>query len=771
MTTMSRQARALPRDFVVAAVAASVALLTVTSVVLTRPLGSPGDVAVVDVMEVCFAFAGAAGCAVGALRTRDRLRWAWVCLMVACASWGVGQTIWTVYEVWLGRATPFPSIADIGFLGFVPAAVAAIWLLPSGSGAGDNRRRLLDGLTVTCAVALISWSMVLGPTVRTGGESWFALVVSVAYPVSDILLLTVALLALAQGTRGRAPLILVSLGMCAMALSDGAFAYLTTTGSFESVSIVDLGWCVAFALIGLGGLIGSDAEQASQTHRAVVVPASVLPYTALAAAALLVLTQYFLGGTVDRVSVGLSSLLVGLVLARQYLTVHDNQALARTITSREAELRHQAFYDGLTGLANRPLFINRVTHALELHRRDQRPVSIAFVDLDGFKGINDMLGHAAGDEMLVLVAERLRGAVRAADTLSRLGGDEFALLMEHGDEPATTARALVEALRAPFHLHGRSVTMSASVGVATVGSDAVTVTADDLLSRADIAMYAVKHSGRNDFRQYTPNLRLAEGDDVTLRQALAEALESRQVRAVFQPVVDVRTGEVVGYEALARWSHQGVEVPPHVFVPVAERAGMVAALTTLMLDHACAQLARWSAELGHSRLLVGVNVSAMELGDPSLPRRVQAALESHGLVAEQLVLEITESALVSDPDAARAILVSLCGLGVSLSLDDFGTGYNGFAQLIGVPLRSVKLDRHVIADIDTNPSSRRLLEGVMLLMRHLGLRAVGEGVERPEQLEVLRAVGCEAAQGLLLGPPADATDIDVLATSPQQVSI
>jgi diguanylate cyclase (GGDEF)-like protein len=770
MTTMSRQARALPRDFVVAAVAASVALLTVTLVVFARPLGSSGDVAVVDVMEVCLAFAGAAGCAVSAVRTRDRLRWAWVYLTVACASWGVGQSIWSAYEVWLGRETPFPSIADIGFLGFVPAAVAAIWLLPSGSGVGDNRRRLLDGLTVTCAVALISWSLVLGPTVRAGGE-WFTLVVSVAYPVSDILLLTVALLALAQGTRGRAPLILVSLGMCAMALSDGAFAYLTTTGSFESVSIVDLGWCMAFALMGLGGLIGSDAEQANHTHRAAVVPASVLPYMAPAAVAVLVLTQYFLGRTVDRVSVGLSSLVVGLVLARQYLTVHDNQALARTITSREAELRHQAFYDGLTGLANRPLFINRVTHALELHRRDRRPVSIAFVDLDGFKGINDMLGHAAGDEMLVLVAERLRGAVRSADTLSRLGGDEFALLMEHGDEPATTARALVEALRAPFHLHGRSVTMSASVGVATVGSDKVTITADDLLSRADMAMYAVKRSGRNDFRQYTSNLRLAEGDDATLRQALAEALESRQVRAVFQPIVEVATGEVVGYEALARWSHQGAEVSPHVFVAVAERAGLSAALTTLMLDHACAQLARWSAELGHSRLLVGVNVSALELGDPSLPRRVQAALESHGLAADQLVLEITETALVSDPDAAHAILVSLCRLGVSLSLDDFGTGYNGLAQLIGVPLRSVKLDRHVIADIDTDPSSRRLLEGVMMLMRHLGLRAVAEGVERSEQLEVLRAVGCQAAQGSLLGPPADATDIDVRTTSPQQVSI
>ncbi|MEO6143940.1 MAG: hypothetical protein ABIP19_08185, partial [Dermatophilaceae bacterium] len=207
---MPRQSDALPRDLQLAAVAAAVALLAISVVVLARPFGSSGDVAVVDVTQMGFAFAGAAGCAVGAARTRGRLRWAWVYLMLASASWGAGQTIWTMYEVWWGRETPFPSVADIGFLGFVPPAVVAIWLLPTRSGAGDNRRRLLDGLTVTCSVALISWYIVLGPMVRADDGSGFALAVSVAYPVSDILLLTVALLALAQGSRRRAPLILVS---------------------------------------------------------------------------------------------------------------------------------------------------------------------------------------------------------------------------------------------------------------------------------------------------------------------------------------------------------------------------------------------------------------------------------------------------------------------------------------------------------------------------------------------------------------------------------
>lgn len=756
-----RRLDALHRDLAAGALVAFGALVALTVVVVARPFGSSGDVAVVDVSEICFAFAGATGCTVGAIRAQSRARRGWASLALACFVWGVGQTIWTVYEVWLGRETPFPSIADLGFLGFVPAAVVAIWLIPSRSGAGDNRRRLLDAMTVTCSVVLISWSTVLGPAVRADGVSWFALAVSVAYPIGDILLLTVAVLALARGSRRRGQLTLISLGMSAMALSDGAFAYLASSGSFASVSIIDLGWCLGFALIGLGGVVNNDQGQARQPVR-VVVPASVLPYVGLVVAAVVVLSQNLAGRSVDRVSVALSTMVMVLVLSRQYTTVHDNRVLTRTITTRESELRHQAFYDALTGLANRELFINRVTHALELNARDQRPVSVAFLDLDGFKGINDTLGHAAGDEILALVADRLRGIVRSADTLARLGGDEFALLLEHGDEPETMARAVVEALRLPFQLHGRLIRMSGSVGISTMGSGGVKISADDLLSRADIAMYAVKRSGRNDFRHYTSDLRLAEGDDMTLRQALADALQSGQVRAVFQPIYNLHTGDLAAYEALARWRHQGADVPPEVFVAVAERTGLIATLTSVMLEHACAQMARWSAELGHSELVVGINISAQELGDPSLPKRVMAAVERHGLVADRLVLEITESALVADPLTARTLLRSMHQLGLTFSLDDFGSGFNGFSQLIRVPLRSVKLDQTFIADIDTDPASRELLEGVMLLMRHLGLRVVGEGVERPGQLKVLREVGCDAAQGYLLGRPAPATDIDIL---------
>ncbi len=759
---VARETTALPRGFVAAAGTLAVALLALSVVIFARPFGTAGDVAAVDLIETGFPLAGAAGCAVAVSRNNGRLRRAWVCLMLACASWGVGQAIWTVYEVGLGHETPFPSLADVGYLGFAVAAVPALWLLPSRSHAGDNRRRLLDGLTAACAVTLISWATVLGPAVRAGGQSRFALAVSVAYPISDILILTVALLALAQGSRHRVSLIVVSLGMCAMAVSDGGFAYLAALDAYAAGSPVDLGWSIAFVAFALGGMLSSEPDEVSRGDGRTVVSASVLPYVPVAVAAVVVLSHYIVNGTFDSGSVTLTCVLVALVLARQYATVRDNQVLTRTLTLREAELRHRAFHDGLTGLANRTLFTDRVAHALELHLRDRRPVSVAFIDLDGFKGINDTLGHAAGDEILVQVAERLRLAVRGADTLARFGGDEFALLMEHGHNPAVVARTLVDSLRAPFDLRGRSVAVSASVGVASVRDDEPGTSVQNLLSRADVAMYAVKRSGRNNFRLHTPDLRLAMVDDLELSQALAEALAAGAIRAEFQPIVNLRTGSLIGYEALARWTHQGQQIPPEVFVPVAERVGLVATLTSLMLDHACAQLEQWSTELGFSALTVSVNVSRQELGDASLPQRVLSALDTHRLSADRLTLEVTESALVRDPAAAHAAFATLRELGVSISLDDFGTGYSGFAQLIGVPMDSVKLDQRFIAEIDTDPYSKRLLEGVISLTHHLGLRVIAEGVERPEQLDVLRALDCDEVQGFLVGRPLDARNLDAL---------
>lgn len=428
---------------------------------------------------------------------------------------------------------------------------------------------------------------------------------------------------------------------------------------------------------------------------------------------------------------------------------------------REAELQWRAFHDPLTGLPNRAMLLDRLQHALDLHRRDLRTLAVLLVDLDDFKAVNDTLGHAAGDDLLVRVGERLRGALRSGDTLARLGGDEFAVLLEDGGEPATTADRVVACLAGPFRIGSTSIHARASVGLAELAADATVVTVDTMLARADLAMYTAKRAGKGCLAVYDPLMTLPEGRDLELREHLRAAIATGAVTAAFQPIIDLRTGQPIGFESLARWVHQGEIIPPAVFVPVAARTGLLADLTDHMLTMAGAQLQAWSQRLGHHRLQIGVNVPPDVLSDSTFPTRVAAHLRRFGLREGQLVLEITEDALLSNPSAARSVSQQLRELGVLLSLDDFGAGYSSLLHLQQIPLHSVKIDRGFSSDLDTNPHTERFMKAVLALGRDLGLQVIVEGIERPAQAAVLRALGCTHAQGYLFGVPSPAVRIDI----------
>jgi diguanylate cyclase (GGDEF)-like protein len=723
-------------------------------------LGSTAQIWVADLGELCCAALAAVVAGLRARASAGRLRHGWTWLALACGCWALGQGVWASYELILSHEAPFPSPADIGFLGFSVAAVPALWLLPEGTGSGEDRRRLLDGMMVACAIAVISWATALGAVFHAGGQP-LELAVALAYPAGDVIVLTMSVLALVRGSRQRGPLLLVSLGMVAMALADSRFAYTSAVGSFET-GAVDVGWCAAFLLISLSALPLHAGQVEEQPHR--IARASLLPYLTLVLAGAVVLGRYAQGKPFDPMLVTLVTLLIALVLLRQWTAVRDNQLLLDVVADREAQLRHQAFHDSLTGLANRELFTDRVTHGLERCRRDPEALTVAFLDLDGFKAVNDTLGHAAGDELLVRVAERLRGALRAVDTLARLGGDEFAVLLERcgTTEALQVSGTMLEALHSPFQLFGKQVTLSASIGIASYEPGSELPSADLLLRQADVAMYDVKRDGKNGVRAHTPTMRLDEADDLALQTALADAIARRQVRAVFQPIVTLSTGLVSGLEVLARWEHEGQSIPPLVFVGVAERTGLTAALTDLMLDQACAQVAIWRAQPGGSDVVVGVNISPAELIDLELPARVCAALERHGIPAGQLLLEVTESGILRDIDRARAVMRILRDLGVSFAMDDFGTGYSSLSQLLSIPLDSVKVDRAFVQDIDRDPEAQRYLEGVLAFTRHVGLRVVVEGVERQGQLDQLRRMGCTWVQGYLLGRPVEAWALPTL---------
>ena len=434
------------------------------------------------------------------------------------------------------------------------------------------------------------------------------------------------------------------------------------------------------------------------------------------------------------------------------------ERLREEAVQREAELQHRAFHDQLTGLPNRAKFLDRAGHAVALHRRDLRPVAALLIDLDDFKAVNDTLGHASGDLLLVRVGERLRGVLRPGDTLARLGGDEFAVLLEDGGDAAVVAQRVVDAVEQPFDLCGTRIAVGASVGVAELPADAGTLDVDALLARADTAMYVAKRGGKNRVSLYDPVTALPAAQDLRLREPLRHAIAAGAVEAHFQPVVDLASGEVLGYEALARWTLDGAPVPPDVFIPIAARAGLLPALTAHMLDVVGGQLHAWLGERGH-RLVAGVNVSPDLISDPDFPRVVADCVERHGLAPGQLVLEITEEALLSDLPRAREVADELCRIGATLWLDDFGTGYSSLLHLQQIPLAAVKIDRGFTADLDTNPATERLMRALLALGRDLGLMVIVEGVERPAQAKVLRRLGCRFAQGYHFARPTPADDV------------
>jgi diguanylate cyclase len=495
---MAQHPTAPPRAAITAAVAT--ALLCLFCLALL-PAGVAADVS--DVAQGLAALTATAVVGWHARRCTDRrTQITWGLVAAACASWAAGEAVWCWYTL-RADVVPFPSLADVGFLGFTLLMAAGLLVHPAHGGRIAFLQRVFDGLLTAGAVGLVSWLTTLGAVAGAeDGSTGLTRLLLLAYPSTDMLLIVLTVLLLTR-TGGRRPgLYLVSAGVLALGISDSAFAYLGALGIYDG-GLIDLGWIGGFLLIALAGSCAdTSAEGASssvrpaQTGDDVTVPASVLPYVPVLVALATVAVITSLVRPLNRAETLAACLVVLCLLARQYLAVRDNVQLVRELAAREQQLRRQALTDSLTGLANRSLFRDRLEHVLELHTRDCRPVAVVFLDLDDFKAVNDGYGHAAGDELLGRVAERITGATRAGDTVSRLGGDEFAVLLEDAADPLQTAARIRDALQPVFVLAGAEHTVRASVGVAAVTADDPPVTADTLLARSDAAMYGAKRAGK-----------------------------------------------------------------------------------------------------------------------------------------------------------------------------------------------------------------------------------------------------------------------------------
>lgn len=434
---------------------------------------------------------------------------------------------------------------------------------------------------------------------------------------------------------------------------------------------------------------------------------------------------------------------------------------SRDVTERVAlqeALAHQAFHDALTGLANRALFTDRLAHALS---RRQGTVAVVFLDLDDFKVVNDSLGHAAGDQLLVEVASRLQQALRPSDTPARWGGDEFAVLLEDVDDEHSArqvAQRLRRALRQPLDLDGTVVYPQASVGVAV--STGEPTTAGELLRRADTAMYAAKSEGKDTVTVFRPRLDDAQRGRLQLRADLQAALDRDEFELHYQPTVDLVTGTLTGVEALLRWRHprRGL-VAPSAFLPLAEDSGLIVPVGRWVLAEACRQAAVWQRQHPERVTTVSVNLSGRQVAVPEVVDHVRDALADSGLEPGRLVLEITESVLLEQTPALAERLAELKALGVRLAVDDFGTGYSSLAYLQRLPVDVLKIDKTFVEALGDGVEQEALAETIVTLARMMRLQAVAEGVERQEQASVLRDLGCDLAQGHLFAAPQQAAAI------------
>jgi diguanylate cyclase (GGDEF)-like protein/PAS domain S-box-containing protein len=437
----------------------------------------------------------------------------------------------------------------------------------------------------------------------------------------------------------------------------------------------------------------------------------------------------------------------------------------RDVSERKAlerQLTHQAFHDPLTGLANRELFRDRVHHALQLRKRTHSQLAVLFLDLDGFKAVNDTLGHSVGDALLREVSGRLRSVLREADTVARLGGDEFAVLLEEIEGlhvAQQIATRFLEELHTAFPLDGHEVFVGASIGVALAGYDE---DVDEVLRNADLAMYRAKATGKNRCEVFEPDMHTAALERMEVENDLRHAVVRNELRLHYQPIVELDTGRLVGVEALLRWEHptRGL-VSPLDFITVAEESGLIVPIGRWVLTEACRQVARWQRETG-TPLRLSVNISARQLQAPRLAEHVAKTLRSTGLRPSDLVLEITESMLVDDADRTIAKLHLLREIGVRLAIDDFGTGYSSLNYLRRLPVDILKIDRSFVMGIGSEAELTSLTTAIVGIGRDLGLETVAEGIEEVEQLDALRAMGCSFGQGYLYArplPPADLTDI------------
>jgi diguanylate cyclase (GGDEF)-like protein len=724
-------------------------------------------------------------------RPPDRLAWNLVATAVLLLA--LGDLASDYFTDIVHRATPVPSIADLFYLLAYPFLFVGVSRLSRNPNRRAAREDYADAAIIALGVLTLSWHFLLNSYVHESGVSPAGRLVALAYPIMDVALVFVLFRSVIFGSVRRTFHLWLTAAMTMMLVGDFAFDLFVLHNNSGLGEFAYACFLIQYVLMAVAALhpsvAGADADdrapgavderaegdlpgiadQRTEARRrlplvasAAFVPPSLLVVTALT------------GSAVDVTAISILCLAVLAVIGLRMLWMltriggqaddleHHARELEASHAVRdalEADLRHLAYHDELTGLANRTLLQERVALALAGLEGSGRSVALFFGDLDGFKAVNDSLGHHVGDSVLTRVAAIITANVRPGDTVARMGGDEFAVLMPDVRDEAVAvdiAQRVVRALDDSLGYEGSQSGISMSVGLAITDSGA---TPAELIGEADAAMYEAKAHGRNRIEVFDPAMRTRLVERMEITNGFRGALERGEFHLQYQPVLALDTMRVCGFEALARWDHPTLgPVPPSRFVPLAEETGFIVPLGRWALHEATRQLAEWSGTTARP-LRMAVNLSRRQLASPQLADDVRAAIATAGIAASQLALEITENVLMDDPERATVALAELRAMGIAIAIDDFGTGYSSLGFLQRFPVDVLKIDREFIEPLNrSEPVSTALVGTIIGLATTMGLDVVAEGIERQDQLDRLVDLGCSKGQGFLMSRPLDAED-------------
>jgi len=753
-------------------------------------------------------------------RTRQRqpqLYRAWLLMTLSIFLLLIASSLWLLLKALL----PAQANPALGILFTLTSNLLFGWgifCIPRVKQTGlQVARQVIDSLTVFIGGMLLLWLLWISPNIAHGPFDLSQILVSTLYPIGDFVLIVITIFLVFQPRvlQPRGPLLFFSLSTLLTVVADLWFAKQVSANLYVAGAFSDYLWLVTAVLATMGAalqgsVIADEPPDQQDTYAESRIfyglRIALPPLTLLLTYVVMVFLHEEQHQLIYLLMAGGTGVMFVLVSTRQLLTLIENFTLAsalrtelaerqrtqselqRTnqqleyrVTERTAELatlneqlrkneqklRFDAFHDKLTGLPNRTFFLHRLEYAMHLARTQSNArFAVLFLDFDGFKVVNDSLGHWLGDEFLIALARRLETTVEAGDLVARLGGDEFVVLLKHVTDAQSAkhyAQQIQQHLRHPFDINGYRLFTSASIGI--VLHDDVYTSAVDILRDADIAMYRAKGEGKARYSIFDTTMRANAMTRLQLETELRNALFAKALHLAYQPIWDLANQRLVGFEALARWHHaERGAIPPNEFIPLAEETGLIIPLGEWVLEEACQQMKRWHDQLGPaicqsgpyaSPLTISVNISAHQFHQTDLVLLVEQTLHKFAFPATCLKLEITESSFMEDIDAAVDAFTRLRALGVQLQLDDFGTGYSSFSYLHRLPINTLKIDQTFIRRLDSNGQNSEIVRAIATLAHNLQMNVIAEGVETQEQLTQVAQLGCEQVQGYLIAKPLD----------------